>query len=343
MIRFGPAGIPLSCKGRTLGDGIEDVHNLGLTAMELQLVRVNVSPRFAGEEEAGLTPRTLPGELVVALQHPRAKKKGMIYDIGEEIQKGDVLYFLSSGIAKDFLELEHLGRIAKELDILMSVHTPYYMDLAADGDIAQRSMDGIRWGGLIGHAIGATIVVTHLGLYSGLAKKEATRRISASLEALTVWFEENELSPALGLETSGRQEVFGSLEEVMQLCKTIDGLQPVVNFAHLHSRGGGNLRTMEDFIGLIDKVEKYGDEPLHTQFSGVEHEAGNELRYTPIKRGDLRFEPLAEAILEEDYQVTLISSSPLLEHDAMYMKVIMERVLARRLAKRLRQRKDEED
>ena len=39
MIRFGPAGIPLSCKGRTLRDGIEDVHTLGLTALEIQLVR----------------------------------------------------------------------------------------------------------------------------------------------------------------------------------------------------------------------------------------------------------------------------------------------------------------
>ena len=35
MIRFGPAGIPLSCKGRTLKDGIEDVHNLSLSALEI--------------------------------------------------------------------------------------------------------------------------------------------------------------------------------------------------------------------------------------------------------------------------------------------------------------------
>ena len=39
MIRFGPAGIPLSCKGRTLQDGIEDVHNLSLSALEIQMVR----------------------------------------------------------------------------------------------------------------------------------------------------------------------------------------------------------------------------------------------------------------------------------------------------------------
>ncbi|MEA3558562.1 MAG: endonuclease IV, partial [Candidatus Thermoplasmatota archaeon] len=38
-IRFGPAGIPLSCKGRTLKDGIEDIHALQLDAMEVQLLR----------------------------------------------------------------------------------------------------------------------------------------------------------------------------------------------------------------------------------------------------------------------------------------------------------------
>ena len=65
----------------------------------------------------------------------------------------------------------------------------------------------------------------------------------------------------------------------------------------------------------------------------MEHADGNELRYTPIKKGDLRFEPLAECILDNNYDITLISGSPLLEHDAMYMKVMLERVLARRVAK----------
>src|SRR3989304_2995731 len=78
MIRFGPSGIPLSCKGRTLRDGIEDVHNLGLTAMEVQLVRVNVLPRPAGEEEIGQTPRGLPDELVVEIQRKAHRKEARI-------------------------------------------------------------------------------------------------------------------------------------------------------------------------------------------------------------------------------------------------------------------------
>ena len=55
MIRFGPAGIPLSCKGRTLQDGIEDVHNLSLSALEIQMVRSNAYARPPDDEEIGMT------------------------------------------------------------------------------------------------------------------------------------------------------------------------------------------------------------------------------------------------------------------------------------------------
>src|SRR3989304_8705156 len=88
MIRFGPSGIPLSCKGRTLRDGIEDVHNLGLSAMEVQLVRVNVLERPAGDEEEGQTPRTLPGELVVEIRRKEDKKDVRIADLDAEIEAG---------------------------------------------------------------------------------------------------------------------------------------------------------------------------------------------------------------------------------------------------------------
>ena len=48
----------------------------------------------------------------------------------------------------------------------------------------------------------------------------------------------------------------------------------------------------------------------------------------------MRFDPLADCILDnEDYEITVISGSPLLEHDAMYMKVILDRVQQKREAK----------
>jgi deoxyribonuclease-4 len=41
--------------------------------------------------------------------------------------------------------------------------------------------------------------------------------------------------------------------------------------------------------------------------------------------------------------LTIVSSSPLLEHDAMYMKVILERVLAKRLVRPTKPEKEEKE
>jgi deoxyribonuclease-4 len=47
--------------------------------------------------------------------------------------------------------------------------------------------------------------------------------------------------------------------------------------------------------------------------------------------------------LDENYDLTIVSSSPLLEHDAMYMKVILERVLAKRLVRPTKPEKEEKE
>jgi len=333
MIRFGPSGIPLSCKGRTLRDAIEDVHNLGLSAMEVQLVRVNVLERPAGDDEEGQTPRTLPGELVVEIRRKEDKKDVRIADLDAEIEAGDTLVSLTSGLARDYLELAELGVIAGEMDIELSLHTPYYMDLGGADNLAQKSMDSIIWGGLLADAMGAAVVATFLGLYGEFTPKEAVARIQANVKALRDVYRQRKLSVKLGLETSGRREVVGSLDEITTICKAVKGVVPVLNFAHVHARGGGLLKRPEDFAAVIDQAQKLSGPHVHTHFTGVEHEGGLELRYTPIKKGDLRFEPLAECLLDNDYDLTLVSSSPLLEHDAMYMKVILERVLAKKLVK----------
>jgi len=195
----------------------------------------------------------------------------------------------------------------------------------------------MRWGGLIAQELGARLVVNHLGLYGNVEKKEALRRIAENLKAVSDWWRLRKLKPLLGIETSGRQEVAGTLSEILALCKKVRGVVPVLNFAHVHSREGGILRRPEDFKAVLEQaVKASSDRHLHVQFSGVEHQGGNELRYTPIKRGDLRFEPMAEALLGGSYDMSLISSSPLLEHDAMYMKVILERMMAKTVQKTTR-------
>jgi len=300
--------------------------------MEVQLVRVNLNERYAGEDDIGRSPRETPGELVVQIGRKEDRKEVLTSALDEKIEKGDVLYSLASGIAGDYHELAELGVLARELDIELSLHTPYYMDLADADGLAQKSVQSVIWGGMLAEAMHAPVVVTHLGMFGELEPKEALNRIAKSLRTIRDAYKKAKIRSRLGIEASGRTEVVGSLDELLMLVKNAKGVLPVLNFAHVHARGFGLLKRPEDFDDVLTKVEKVTEGGhIHAHFSGVEHADGNELRYTPIKKGDLRFEPLAECLLDEDYDLTIVSSSPLLEHDAMYMKVILERVLAKRL------------
>jgi deoxyribonuclease-4 len=338
MIRFGPAGIPLSCKGRTLKDGIEDVHNLGLNAMEVQMVRVNMVDRYPDEEEIGLTPMELDSDLVVEI----IRDDEALTDLETEIEDEDILITLASGLAQNFAELISLGAMARQIDVQLSMHTPYYMDLASNNELTVKCMDSIRWAGQMTDKMLGNVVVTHMGLYEKEDKGEAKANIMDNIAAIMEWWSEAGLRPKLGLETSGRQEVFGSLDEILEICDNVGGVIPVVNFAHYHAREGGSLNEPEDFGELFDRIRDHVGDSYYTHFAGVEHEGGNERRITPIKKGDLRFEPLSEYLVDSNPRATIISSSPLLEHDAMYMKVIYERILAKTVSKEIRRRKKEE-
>jgi deoxyribonuclease-4 len=308
---------------------------LGLNAMEIQLVRTSVIDRPASEEEIGLTPRTVAEDLIVEIVRDTRKKGERIFDLDEVIQKGDLLRSMPAGIqsAKDHEQLMRLGDMARDLDVALSMHTPYYIDFISDDDVTQRSIDSVMWGGMLTQELGGSMLVTHMGLYGDLQPAAAMAKVKRHLGDITSMFRETGIKVKVGIEPSGRQEVVGSIEEIIKLADEVEGIVPVLNFPHLHARGNGSLKAKEDFQKLFEAVKKYFDGEFYAHFSGVEHESGNEIRYTPIKKGDLKFEPLAECILDGPYDMTIISGSPLLEHDAMYMKVILERILARRRAK----------
>jgi len=387
MIRFGPSGIPLSCKGRTPRDGVEDVHNLGLNSIELQFVRVNVEERYAHENEFGMRRREVVGQIIVDILReqapeapapkpvPKAKpaKKGKpsksakskgkskkakaqpasepaleaaapeeapadttpkvrpVTNEAAPIEPGDVLRVLHTSVGNDYNDLRDTGELARDLDVHLTIHAPYYMDLLGDEYVATRSMDAIVYGGVVADALQAPLLVTHLGLYHSASREDAMRNVLDKLKEIETSYAARKIKANLGLETSGKQMVFGQLNEVLSVCERVKRCRPVLNFAHIHAREKGLLKRQEEFQEVFDQTkEALKTDMFYTQFSGVQHEGGNERRYTPIKKGDLRFEPLAECMLENDFDVTVISSSPLMEHDAMYMKVIYERLSLRK-------------
>lgn len=339
MIRFGPAGIPLSCKGRTLRDGIEDVHSLGLTALEIQMIRTETTGLYPEEEEVGLTIRDITDKLVIEI----SRDDEIITDADECIKEDDILVCMNSGITKNFDELCEIGDLSKRLDVSMSVHTPYYMDLSSNNEFTEICIDGIRHAAILANAFGGRIITTNLGLYAkSMNIDDATDNIYKNVIDIMDWWKDNDLKPKLGVEITGQQNVFGSLEQILDICDQVDGLAPVVNWSNYYSRTDGELLEVDDFKYIFDQIEPYCNGAVHSLFAGVEYCDDSEFRLTPIKKGDLKFETLAECLVDVKPDITIISSSSLLEHDAMYMRIIHERNLLKKVGKMMRQKKKNE-
>ena len=300
-VRLGPAGIPLSCKGRTIVEGMDDIISLGLETMEVQTVRM------------------------IAPQH--------------------------------FEQYWQAGVLANKTEFEMNIHGPYYSELLGNRVERGRSLTKIEATLQAAKTINARHITLHAGHYGEMGRGRAANEqlvnvFSGIVERVEeIWHDDEDIYPVfpwlkdgtpskIGIETSGRQELWGSLEEVLEVVNHVDGTVPVLNIAHIHSRGHGSMRTSEDYGEMFDLVrETIGTKEFYCHFSGVEHRTGNAMHYTQIKKSDLNFEPLAEFIVEEGgwLDITLISDSPLLEHDAMYMLQNIEKARHKQLERKARE------
>jgi deoxyribonuclease-4 len=289
MIRFGPAGIPLSCKGRTVRDGVLYVRALELDAMEVQFVR---------------------------------------------------------GIRMTEEDAEKIREAAEACDVELHVKAPYYLNLAGDEKNVEMSFQKMIATGRLAHIMGAETVVFHPGFYGDLSKEDTMERIVSNLRQVRNTFIREGWKPRLGIEVMGKRNVFGSLDEVVQVCKRVKGVIPVVDFAHLHARGNGILQEPEDFQLVFDRLEELNLDHYLVHFTGIHYDNGNARYRLPIKKADLKFEPLCEVLLAKNYHCTILSTSPIMEHDGMYMNIVFDRVKERRdqrITREIREGKEAEE
>ena len=304
-VRLGPAGVPLSCKGRTIVEGMDDIISLGMDAMEIQTVRM------------------------VAPNH--------------------------------FEQYWQAGALSYKAEFELNIHGPYYAEVLGNRMQLNRTLSKMEASLQAAKVLNARHITCHVGPYLGHSRGSEANEVVANVFAgvvdriAEIWEEDadhpvfpwlSEMEPTkIGIETSGRQNLWGSIEEVLEVVNHVENTVPVINFAHIHSRGHGRLKTSEDYGELFDLVrETIGTKEFYCHFSGVEHLMGNALHYTQIKKSDLNFEPLAEFLVEEGdwLDVTIISDSPLLEHDAMYMSQLISKSRHRQLERKAREQRRRE-
>jgi len=231
------------------------------------------------------------------------------------------------GVAMSLEGAEEAGRVASQLDVRLSVHAPYFINLCSkDRKVAEASKKRIVESALRAERMGAVEVVVHPGYYGGLSSEQAYGLVKQRYGEILDELKEKGVERArVAFETTGKVSQFGSLEELVSLARET-GCLLCVDFAHIYARQAGRI----DYAEVFDKLKPLKPKHLHIHFSGIEWTpakkgpGGNEKNHVEIKHGKPPFKPLAEEILKRKIDVTIISESPILEQDSLAMKKVFE-------------------
>jgi len=116
----------------------------------------------------------------------------------------------------------------------------------------------------------------------------------------------------------------GSLEDVIDIVKRTRDTEPIINWAHVHARGSGALRTEEDFRRVFDKVRaEIGQAWLQNAyffFSGISYGPSGEIKHIPLAESDISLRTLIRQSISFGVKGTLVFEDP--EKEKLILKIL---------------------
>lgn len=204
-------------------------------------------------------------------------------------------------------------------DFYLSAHGSHYINLNAnEPDKQEQSLERIlkALDGL--DKVGGRSLIFHPGFYLGDSKADAYCTIRDNLLRL----------PLTGidyrLETTGKETQFGTLEELVSLCKEISSCKLCIDFAHIHARYNGKLNGFDDFAKILqyvsDELGKSALEDLHIHIGGVSYNEKGEQNHLPLRQSDFNYVDCLKAIRDFNVKGCIIAEGPMVEKDALLLK-----------------------
>lgn len=221
---------------------------------------------------------------------------------------------------------------AQEANVALSIHAPYYINLNADeGEwpkSRRRLMDAAHYGNLAG----ATDIIFHPGSYfgqpPGAVLPLAIQRLQDCLGELRRAGNPVTLRP----ETMGKGAMLGSLEDTLALSQAIEGVEPCLDFPHLHARNGdGSLNTYPEWVAVLERYAAALGHPalktLHIHLSGIDYTPKGERQHLPLDESDLDLEAILRALRDLGCGGRIVCESPLLEEDALLIRATWQQLI----------------
>lgn len=226
-----------------------------------------------------------------------------------------------------------LAAKAREYKIFLSLHAPYFINLGtSDPKVMESSLRHIAKSLAAAKDMEATRIVVHPGSVGKSSRSEALARAERLLAQTAAELMPSFPGISLCLETMGKINQLGTLDEVIGLCKLDKCFMPTIDFGHLHARDLGAIKGRDEFEEVLDRIaSSLGAEVvqnLHVHFSAIEFARGGEIRHRTFAEREYGpdFEPLAAIIARDRLTPVIISESAGAQtEDALAMKELVQR------------------
>ena len=226
-------------------------------------------------------------------------------------------YSFGRGVRLTQATAEKIGAEAQKNQVYLSVHAPYFINLAGEGEEKfEKNLMYLEQSAQAARNLGATRVVFHPGACAKMDRQVAFENTMESFKKILTMLEEKGYGNLIFCpETMGKINQIADLEEVAQLTNLAENVIPTIDFAHLHARTIGGIRTKQDYIEILDFLENtIGTEKtkkIHVHFSHIEYTKAGEKMHRRFEETDFGpdYVPLCELFYERKMCPTVICES----------------------------------
>jgi deoxyribonuclease-4 len=252
------------------------------------------------------TPESTPNKL-------RGSEGTIVHLAGQDLYAFEIGWVRSVRVSEK--TCARIRETAAENDVALSVHAPYYINLNADDEEWPKSRKRLMDAAHYGFLAGATDIVFHPGSYFERPPAEvleiAIPRLQGCVSELREAGDEVTLRP----ETMGKGAMLGSLEDTLAMSVEIDGVEPCLDFSHLHARtGDGSMNSRSEWDQVLELyADALGGEALkrlHCHLSGIEYTEKGEQNHLLLADSDIDLEALVGALVDHGCAGRIVCESP---------------------------------
>jgi deoxyribonuclease-4 len=231
-------------------------------------------------------------------------------------------YECGQGVRLSTKTAGQIGENIRANGMTVSLHAPYYISLSSlESEKRDNSIKYILQSAKAVTALGGTRIVIHSGSCAKQTREEALAlAIDTMKKARQVLIEEGFENVVCCVETMGKFNQLGTLDEVLAICKTDETFLPCIDFGHLNARTTGGIKTKDDYKDILMSIKnelgEYAYKNFHAHFSKIMYtENGGEKKHLTFEEDDKnnrygpQFEPLIELLYELDLSPIIVCES----------------------------------